>query len=183
MLAILALMGCIPTPADQEAMRYVAAVEIPIEDTQERIELTNLLTSEAGNHDGLHVDDVSDQSADFYKDSRVLEPDQRPTVSITIWRGEDDDQQVGSVSDVMHRGRVWATFLKGPDPKLETPFREAALNRILARWPQTNKLPILPTGGLPLARDLIMTDQGYRIDRSQAETYGLAKDSELLVAN
>lgn len=180
LITCLGLSGCVPTPADQEALRYVAAVEIPVEDSEDKAALAKLLSPLARRHQGLHVDDHSGRTADYTEDTDALGPDQRLIPIITIWRGDDDDQLVGSVSDLTNRGRVWATFNKGPKPELETPFREAALALIMKRWPDANALPILPGGGLPLPGDLVMTDQGYRIDRSRAEAYDLAPDSDLL---
>jgi hypothetical protein len=180
LLACLGLSSCVPTPADQEAMQYVAAVEIPVESREDKTALARLLSSLAGSHQGLHVDDHGSRTAEHPGDKGALGLDQRLIPIITIWRGDDDDQLVGSVSDLTNRGRVWVTFNNGPKPEMEGPFREAALESIMKRWPDAKALPILPGGGLPLPRDLVMTGQGYRIDRSQAKAYGLAPDSDLL---
>ena len=182
-LSILGLSGCTPSPADQEAMNYVEAIEIPLKGRLERLELYELLDAQARRHKGLHVDDVSDRSEKFYRHEEVLKPNERPTVEITVWRGKDDDQLVAAIGDVMHRGRVWATFSRGQVPELERPFREAALAAILARWPKSQVLPVLPSGGLPLARDVVMTEEGYRIQASQGQIYGLSKGSDLLASN
>lgn len=178
--AALGLTGCFPTAADQEALHYVAAIEIPAEGREDRIEIADLLTSQAKKFRGLHVDDVGEREIALCKDSEALCSDQPLNVIITIWRGDDDGQLVGSVSDLTDRRRVWATFNKGPNPEVETPFRKAALEMIMKRWPDAIALPILPGGGLPLPRDLVMTDQGYRIVRSQAEAYNLPPHSGLL---
>ena len=112
----LSLLACTP---NQEAAHWVEAVEIPLDVATEREELVGLLSDEARRHRGLHVDDTSLRSARYYADSEILEPDQRPTLSITVWRGEDDDQLVATVSDLFHRGRVWATFNRGENPEEE----------------------------------------------------------------
>src|SRR5690606_3632644 len=108
----LSLLGCTP---NQEAAQWVEALEIPMDVATERDELVSMLGDEARKHSGLHVDDVSVRSARYYADSDILEPDQRPTLSVTVWRGRDDDQLVATVSDLFHRGRVWATFNRGED--------------------------------------------------------------------
>jgi hypothetical protein len=180
LLACLGLSSCVPTPADQEALQYVAAIEIPVESREDKTALAKLLSSLASSHQGLHVDDHSGRTAEQPEDTDALGLDQRLIPIMTIWRGDDDDQLVGSVSDLTNRGRVWATFNKGPKPEMEAPFREAALELIMKRWPDASAIPVLPGGGLPLPRDLIMTGQGYRIDRSRAEDYSLSPDSDLL---
>lgn len=180
LLACLGLSSCIPTPADQEALQYVAAVEIPVGDSEDKTALAKLLSSLASSHQGLHVDDHSGRTVEHPGDTGALGLDQRLIPIITIWRGDDDDQLVGSVSDLTNRGRVWVTFIKGPKPEMEAPFRAAALELIMKRWPDASALPVLPSGGLPLPRDLVMTGKGYRIDRSRAQAYSLSPDSDLL---
>jgi hypothetical protein len=145
-LSALLAAGCTP---DQDAARYVEAIEIPLEVATEREELADLLSGEARRHPGLHVDDVSIRYARYHEDIDLLEPNQRPTVSISVWRGEDDDELVATVGDVFHRGRVWATFLRGENPEQETPFREAAIatyRRIPIFSLQTDHVPTSAMG-------------------------------------
>jgi hypothetical protein len=172
----LSLLACTP---NQEAAHWVEAVEIPVDVATEREELVALLSGEARRHSGLHVDDTSLRSARYHADSAILEPDQRPTLSITVWRGEDDDQLVATVSDLFHRGRVWATFNRGKNPKQETPFREAAIALIRERWRETKSLPII-AGGLPNPEDFVLTDGSYKIRQSAAQDYDLPPESNLM---
>lgn len=172
----LTLLACSP---DQEAVGWVEAVEIPLDVATEREELVALLTAEASQHRGLHVDDVSLRSAHYHANSDILEPHQRPTLSVTVWRGKDDDQLVATVSDLFHRGRVYATFNRGEDPERETPFREAAIDLIRKRWPETKTLPIV-AGGLPNPEDMELTGGGYKIRQSAAKDYGLPPGSNLI---
>lgn len=174
------LLGCAP---DQDAARYVEAIEIPLDVATERHELAELLSDEARRHSGLHVDDVSTRYARYHEDIELLRPDQRPTVSISVWRGEDDDELVATVDDLSHRGRVWATFLRGKNPEQEAPFREAAIELIRERWPNSKSLPILPSGGLPNEDHFVATDEGYKLRRSEAHNYDLPPDSDLFAAN
>lgn len=176
---LLSLLACTP---NQESAHWVEAVEIPLDVETERDELVALLSGEANQHAGLHVDDVSVRSARYYADSDVLEFNQRPTVSITVWRGEHDDQLVATVSDLFHHGRVWATFNRGTKPEQETPFREAAIKLIRKRWPETKSLPIL-AGGLPDPEHFVLTREGYKIRRSEAQNYDLPLDSDLFASD
>lgn len=175
-IGLLLAMAC---TSNQKAAHWVEAVEIPLNVATEREELVALLSREASQHSGLHVDDVSIRSERYYDDSDILKPDQRPTLSITVWRGKDDDQLVATVSDLFHRGRVWATFNRGESPELETPFREATIALIQKRWPETKTLPIL-AGGLPHPKDVVLTDAGYKIRQSAARSYDLPLSSDLI---
>ena len=65
-------------------------------------------------------------------------------------------------------------------PARSTRIREALLTDIRRRWPEARALPILPTGALPLADDLVMTGNGYRIARAAAGRYRLPPSSPLL---
>jgi hypothetical protein len=181
-LVVSALFAAACSP-DQDAARYVEAIEIPLDVATEREELADLLSAEARRHPRLHVDDVSVRYARYHQDIDLLEPHQRPTVSISVWRGEGDDELVATVGDVFHRGRVWATFLRGEDPEQETPFREAAIELIRERWPNSKSLPILPSGGLPNEEHFVLTDEGYKLRRSEAHNYDLPPDSDLFAAN
>lgn len=176
-LMALTLIACTP---NQEPMRYVEAIEIPMDVQTERHELATILAAAAKEDGGLHVDDTTVRTVRFHADSKALEPNFRPTISMAVWRGDDDNQLVASVTDTMHRGRVWATFNRGEDPDQESHFRRSAVLAVKARWPRTKTLPILPSGGLPHARDIISTPDGYRIKFSEAGSYELELSSALL---
>lgn len=172
-------LSCTP---NHEAAQWVEAVEIPLDVATEREELVALLNGEASKHSGLHVDDVSLRHEQHHADNDILEPHQRPTLSITVWRGKDDDQLVATVSDLFHRGRVWATFNRGENPEQDTPFREATIQLIRKRWPATKTLPLI-AGGLPNPKDVVLTDGGYKIRQSAARDYDLPPSSNLIVSD
>jgi hypothetical protein len=180
LLASLGLFGCTP---DQEASRYVEAVEIPLDVSTEREELVKLLSAAARVDEGLHVDDTSIAYARYHADIKLLEPELRPTISVTVWRGDDDDDLVAQVSDLGHRGRIWATFLRGENPGQEVKFRKEAVRAIRNKWPETQWLPILPSGGLPNPDHFVLTAEGYKIRRSEAASYDLPPDSEVFAAD
>ncbi len=165
---------------DQEPARYTEALEIPLEGRNDRIELVRILESAAQVSDELHVDDVSRRYAEYHDEVEIVPTDERPTVSISVWIGEDDDELVASVNDFGHRGRVWATFLKGKDVQLHSRFLKEAVRSIRKRWPEARSIPILPSGGIGNPEDFVIIDGNYRIDRAKATTYSLPYDSELL---
>jgi hypothetical protein len=68
-------------------------------------------------------------------------------------------------------GEVWIMFLKSEDPKLADKFRMRAMRVIMSRWPGTLSLPIMPTGSIPLHRDLVRTPKGYILDPAAARKY------------
>lgn len=45
-------------------------------------------------------------------------------------------------------------------------------------WPDTLPLPIMPTGAIPLHRDLIKTPDGYVVDPTKARKYALHRGVE-----
>ena len=97
------------------------------------------------------------------------------TIYVAVWRGSKDDEVVASAMDKHdHLGQVWIMFSKGKDPTLTSRFRESAMREIMLRWPGTLSLPIMPTGAIPLHRDLVRTPNGYIVNPSEAHKYHLA---------
>lgn len=47
------------------------------------------------------------------------------------------------------------------------------MRQIMLRWPHTLSLPIMPTGAIPLHRDLIRTPNGCVVKPSEAHRYEL----------
>jgi hypothetical protein len=76
--------------------------------------------------------------------------------------------------DRFHPGRVWVTFPRGSQPDRSGQFREPLIAEIVQRWPDAKAIPVLPWGGVPHARDLVLTANGYRIARSAAADYELS---------
>jgi hypothetical protein len=70
-----------------------------------------------------------------------------------------------------HLGLIWIAFSRGNDPALADRFREGAMREIIMRWPDTVSLPIMPTGAIPLHRDLVRTPEGYIVNPAEAHKY------------
>jgi hypothetical protein len=78
-------------------------------------------------------------------------------------------------------GRAWVSFIQGGRADLPAQNREQVLAEIRHRWPQARSVPVLPSGGEPLAQDLRLTQHGYKIVASAGPSYGLAPSPPLLV--
>ena len=167
------------SPVDQESVRTVAAIEIPLGTADDRADLVAMLRRHAA-ASGLHVDDVSEGTREFEEQANLLSPEDRGTIYVGVWRGADDEEAEVLVDDRFHPGRAWVTFPRGRQPDRSTRVREGLLPELRRRWPEAHVLPILPTGGLPLADDLTMTETGYKIVRSAAARYELPPSSPLL---
>ena len=167
MLLLAVMAGCGPA-AQPASARTVAAYEIPLTSEADRIEFLSVLRTAAQAY-GMHVDATSE--VELEREAKVI-PIARRTLSAAVWRGSNDEEAVASAMDLAdHLGRVWLMFSQGEDPDLATRFRERALQDIRLHWPQTLPLPIMPNGGIPLARDLIRTPGGYQVKPSEAHRY------------
>lgn len=171
LIFLIALAGCVP--ADQESVRTVAAVEVVLKEPQDRADLVAILRQHAAGS-GLHVDDGSAEWRAFERREELIPAADQVTFNVGVWRGADDEEPVAFADDRFHQGRVWVTFLRGAKPNRFKSYRDATISAISARWPEANSLPILPWGGLPHARDLVLTANGYRISRSSAADYELS---------
>jgi hypothetical protein len=121
---------------------------------------------------------------DFQKSLPADRPiDTRATIYVGVWRGLRDDDYEASVSDMFHQGRAWVTFLQGGDADLPVQARQKVLAEIRQRWPNARTVPVLPSGGEPLAEDLTLTSEGYKIVPSAAERYELSPTSPLVAHN
>ena len=86
--------------------------------------------------------------------------------------GGDDEESMASAMDFEDRiGRVWISFPLGQDPNHSSRFREALVAKIKKEWPDTASLPIMPSGAIPLTRDLVRTSSGYIVNPSAAAKY------------
>jgi hypothetical protein len=96
------------------------------------------------------------------------------TINAAVWRGTSDDEPIASAMDQPdHLGQVWVSFDRGEDPALSSRFREETMREVVRNWPATLSLPIMPTGAIPLHRDLIATPKGYVVDPAEAHKYSL----------
>src|SRR2546423_531539 len=161
------LIGC--TAEQPESARTVAAFEVPLPSEADRDQFVSVLRI-AAEAEGMHVDAVS--SADLKAMAKAMPPEAEMTIDVAVWRGANDDEAVASAMDAHdHLGQVWIMFSEGKDPALSSRFRESAMREIALRWPGTLSLPIMPTGAIPLSRDLLRTSNGYIVKPSEAHRY------------
>jgi hypothetical protein len=165
-LALMAIAGACGPVRQPGSLRYEAAIEVSLEKTSaDRADLMAMLRRHAA-ADGLHVDDVS---------AEAQSPLGR-TIYVGVWRGADDNDMEISVDDAGHAGRAWVVFSTGAQPERAARLRRLVSADILRRWPQARRVPVTPSGGLPLADDLRATNGAYEIEPAAAARY--AEDAE-----
>jgi hypothetical protein len=165
----LVIAGC-GVATQPESARTVAAFEVPLRSEAERSQFLSVLRL-AAEAEGMHVDAASSQELE--RTAKVI-PQAEMTLRAAVWRGSNDDEAVASAMDQYdHLGLVWMMFSKGEDPTLTSRFRERAMREIMLRWPNTLTLPIMPTGAIPLHRDLVRMPGGYIVNPSEAHKYQL----------
>ncbi|HEY2808932.1 MAG TPA: hypothetical protein VGI91_09065 [Steroidobacteraceae bacterium] len=148
----------------------MAAFEVPLLSEASRNQFLAVLRDTA-QAEGLHVDAANRE--DLEQQGKV-DPAFKMTMNATVWRGAKDEEPIASAMDQPdHLGQVWISFFRGQDPALATRFRDRALHEIIARWPGTLSLPIMPTGAIPSHRDLVATPNGYVVSPSEAPKYAL----------
>jgi hypothetical protein len=162
---------------DQESVRIVAAIEVPLSTTNDRSELVRILRANA--NEGLHVDNVSKRWREFEAGTDT-NPADRGTIYVGVWGDPNDGELIADVSDRSHPGRAWITFVKGQHPIRAAKFRQAVLLSVERRWPNARMLPVLPSGAMPLSQDLQLTSKGYKVKLSAAASYGLPLSSPLV---
>jgi hypothetical protein len=173
LVLLLACSACGVAPQPESA-RTTAAYEVPLSTLSDRDQLVALLRQEA-EREGYHVDAAT---ADELKQLSKVSP---MTINAAVWRGKDDDEAVASVLDFPdHVGLAWLMFSKSEEPERTSRFRESVMRRIILRWPETQTLPIMPTGAIPLHDDLLLTKDGYRVKRQAASKYDLPATSPLI---
>jgi len=156
--------------AQPESARTVAAFEVPLPSEADRSQFLSVLRA-AAEAEGMHVDVASNNERE--KMTKAI-PGAKMTMYAAVWRGSNDEEVVASAMDQHdHLGQVWIMFSRGKDPTLASRFRESAMREITLRWPGTLSLPIMPTGAIPLHRDLVRTPDGYVVNPSEAHKYHL----------
>jgi hypothetical protein len=180
-LVLTAAAAAACAPGDQGKVDpFVAAVEVKLQSDADRRDLVAILRKQAAVDGGLHVDDVSEEWREMEAMDETSPPGERGTLYVGVWRGADDEEMEAEADDHGHRGRAWITFHNGPEPRRSAKYRRAVLADVRSRWPDSRILPILPSGGLPLARDLRPTAAGYGIAAESAAAYELPATSPLL---
>lgn len=175
----IACLGCSPAPQPGPP---TAAIEISLLTPADQADLVTMLRQLAPLQ-GFHVDDVSAKWRDFEEQVKDSPSALKKTIAVGVWRGEDDNDLILLVDDGGHPGRAWIIFYRGEEPKSAERFWAALTGEIRGRWPDALPIPILPSGALPLSKDLQLTPQGYKIVRSAAERYNLPSTSTFLVSN
>ena len=167
-LAICALItGC--GVAEQPARnKTVTAYEVPLPSQAGLDEFLSILRVEAQARE-MRVFTYSRQELAVLAKN---DPPTAMTMNAAVWRG--DDEVVATAMDgYNHLGEIWVAFSKGGDPALNRGFRESVMREVMARWPTTLSLPIMPTGAIPLPQDLIRTPRGDVVNPAAARKYGL----------
>ena len=150
-----------------KSAKTVAAYEVPLPTDSDKRRFLALITQKA-EAAGFHVDAAS------VEELKVTSEVSSQTFNATVWRGQDDEEPIVSAMDFEDRlGRVWISFSLGEDPVRSRQFREALVPAIKLAWPETAALPIMPSGAIPLARDLVRTRQGYIVNPNAAAKYNV----------
>jgi hypothetical protein len=171
MVAICAvIVGC-GAAQQPESAKTVAAFEVPLPSEADRNGFLSVLRG-AAELDGMHVDSVDRKELE--REAKVNQAFKK-TMLAAVWRGPNDEEAIASAMDQFdHLGRVWLMFSRGEDPPMAARFRERAMHQIMLHWPDTLALPIMPTGAIPLASDLVRTPTGYVVKSSEAHKYEMA---------
>ena len=172
----LSCAGCGVAP-QPESSKTVGAYEVPLHNEQDRREFLALVDREA-QAEGMHLDAASTEELEQTAQAMPLAA---MTMRAAVWRGPEDEDSEATIMDQHdHLGLVWVMFSKGENPSLAARFRQRVMNKIMGRWPETQTLPIMPTGAIPLHRDLQRTPNGYLVEPSAAATYELPPTSPLI---
>jgi len=170
LVAICAVIAGCGEARQPESAKTVAAFEVPLPSEADRDQFVLVLRA-AAQVEGMHVDAASKEELEG---EAKVGPNFKMTMNATVWRGPNDDEAVASAMDHFdHLGQVWLTFSRSKDPAIAVRFRERAMHEILLHWPATLALPIMPTGAIPLHRDLVRTPAGYIVKPSEARKYDL----------
>lgn len=174
-LALLICCGCAPRPQPST----IAAIEIPVPTARDRGDLAATLRAFSA-AEGLHADAATEHELENVRNK--FPEDAHATFRMGVWRGEEDKDLEMSVTDTGHQGRAWVSIIRYGAADLPPEARERLLRALRGRWPQALMLPVLPTGGLPLARDLVATPGGYKVIASAGGRYKIPSTSPLLVS-
>ena len=144
----------------------MAAFEVPLPTPADKQSFLTIVREEASRI-GYHLDAATPDEL------RRLSDMSRITMNAAVWRGNDDECVASAMDGPDHLGFIWIGFSKGVQPIRVAVFRDRVMRRVSARWPQTTRLPIMPTGAIPLRSDLVRTPAGYEVDPRQKGKYQL----------
>lgn len=142
----------------------MAAFEVPLIHPSDKRNFISLLSSEAAAH-GYHVDAATDEELSQLSDVSPI------TFNATVWRGEDEESIATAMDGADNLGRVWIAFAKSEQPEKATLFRNALVEQMKRRWPDTISIPVQPSGALPLPRDRVRTSIGYQVKPEESAKY------------
>jgi hypothetical protein len=161
LLAYLFLSACGVAEQPDWAKTVVAyGIEAPTE--KDRSDLIEILRRVA-RAQGHHVDSATDQElAEVY----------HLTINACAWKGKEDHETLACAMDFEERpGLIYLTFDKGSAPGLNTRFRDAVVDELTERFGALPKIPQMPNGALPLARELVLDGKNYTVSQDNLRRY------------
>jgi hypothetical protein len=155
--------GCGGTEQPKWA-KTAAAYEVPLPSKADKARFLGILRDQA-KAEGFHLDAATDEQLRFNSEVSPI------TMNAAVWRGNDEEPVASAMDSNDHIGRVWLTLPVGQDPAKVLRFRERLVPLIQNAWPDTSSLPIMPSGSIPLADDLVRTPSGYAVKPSAVTKY------------
>lgn len=165
-----AVAGCAIDRRQPDADRMVAAFEVELPSQADRGQFLSVLRA-AAEAEGMHLDTDSKQELEGETQATAHA---EITMHAAVWRGPKDDDAIALVTNEgNHLSPVWIMFFRGKDATQARRFRQRAMRVIRLQWPNILSLPIMPSGAIPLPRDLVRTPSGYIVKPSEASKYEL----------
>jgi hypothetical protein len=93
------------------------------------------------------------------------------TFGASVWRGDDKEIMASTMNFQDWIGHVWISFPRGEDQNRTDRLRETLVPGIKDNWPATASLPIMPSGAIPLTRNIVHTPSGYEVRAREASKY------------
>jgi hypothetical protein len=166
------LLGVVGACSTGEVDPYEGAVVVPIA-AADRHELAAFIAGFA-HRNGYYLRD----SSNYMKDTTGT-----LTFYIVVYRGlAGGDEWPEIQAHAAANEHPIITFNRPPIGASAAAERSwaALVEETRERWPGTGPVPLLPHGGVPHARDLVETADGFRIDSAKAGDYELPAGSPLL---
>lgn len=133
------------------------------------------------------LEQAAKQEGFFFRDSSAYmraTTEGQFTVHMTMFRpleGEKEWPEVQIQAEGDHS--PWVLFLPPAEERYAAATartRQRILAALRERWPNLRKIPILPSGGVPLADDVVLTSRGYKVVANRASDYELGANSPLV---
>ncbi len=165
-LALTAVCSSCAVANQPESARTVAAFEVPLPTPTDKQSFLTIVREEASRV-GYHLDAATPDELRHLSEVSPI------TMNAAVWRGNDEESVASAMDLPDSLGLVWFSFSQGSEPERVALFRDRVMRRISARWPETTRLPIMPTGAIPLRRDLVRTPSGYGVNPREKAKYEL----------